>query len=157
MAEPAPVSSPSRRRPVARLLRRRLIARADSGMMHDQGGRKTRRVFRSASEARQMTPKAFLGVALVAASVVTLPQAAAANPIERACLGSDRPAASRSLCRCIGNAADLTLNGSDMRVGARFFRDPGQAERVQLSDTARDDAFWRRWRQFAQTAEAMCS
>ncbi|MFW5641828.1 MAG: hypothetical protein ACOCY0_03575 [Roseicyclus sp.] len=80
-----------------------------------------------------------------------------ANPIERACVQSDRPGVNPSLCRCIAGAADLTLSPSDMREGARFFRDPGRAQEIQLSDTPRNDAFWSRWQQFGATAEALCS
>jgi hypothetical protein len=43
-----------------------------------------------------------------------------------------------------------------MREGARFFRDPGRAQEIQLSDTPRNDAFWSRWQQFGATAEALC-
>jgi hypothetical protein len=50
----------------------------------------------------------------------------------------------------------MTLSRSDMRTGARFFRDPGRAQEVQLSDTARNDAFWSRWQRFGETAEALC-
>jgi hypothetical protein len=83
--------------------------------------------------------------------------ALSANPIERACVQSDRAEATRSLCNCIGGAAEMTLSQSDMREGARFFSDPARAQEVQLSDTRRDDAFWSRWQGFAETAEALCS
>jgi hypothetical protein len=79
-----------------------------------------------------------------------------ANPIERACNQSNRAEATRSLCNCIGGAAEMTLSQSDMREGARFFSDPARAQEVQLSDTRRDDAFWSRWQGFAETAEALC-
>ena len=82
--------------------------------------------------------------------------AAYANPIERACLQSDRPAATRALCRCIGEAADRTLTSADMRLGARFFSDPEEAQRVQLSDSPRNEEIWTRWRAFGELAEAMC-
>ncbi len=85
------------------------------------------------------------------------PGAVAANPIERACNQSNRAEANRSICRCIGDAADMTLSRSDMREGARFFTDPARAEEIQLSDTRRNDAFWSRWQGFAETAEALCS
>jgi hypothetical protein len=100
-----------------------------------------------------------LSVAALAALLAIGPVAgpAVANPIERACVQSDRPGVSQSLCRCIGDAANMTLSPSDMREGARFFRDPGRAQEVQLSDTPRNDAFWSRWQQFGATAEALCS
>lgn len=86
-----------------------------------------------------------------------LAPAAFANPIQRACIQSERPGVSRELCRCIGGAADMTLSRSDMRLGARFFRDPARAQEIQLSDTRRHDDFWRRWMQFGETAETLCS
>lgn len=89
-------------------------------------------------------------------AALAAPAVLAANPIERACVQSDRPEATRSLCRCIGDAADMTLSGSDMREGARFFSDPARAQEIQLSDTRRNDAFWSRWQGFAETAEALC-
>lgn len=79
-----------------------------------------------------------------------------AGPIGRACDQSDRPA-SRALCSCIQQAADLTLDGSDQRRAARFFSDPDKSQEVRVSDSERDSAFWDRYRNFGQTAEAMCS
>lgn len=93
----------------------------------------------------------------VSMALVPLAAPVAANTIERACLQSDRNEATRSLCRCVGSAAERVLDRNDMRTGARFFTDPEAAQRVQLSDTRRDDAFWDRWRAFAEVAEAMCS
>lgn len=99
----------------------------------------------------------FLPVAAAAALLAIGPVTPSdANPIERACVQSDRPGVTRSLCRCIGDAANMTLSPSDMREGARFFRDPGRAQEIQLSDTPRNDAFWSRWQQFGATAEALC-
>jgi hypothetical protein len=104
-------------------------------------------------------PRFFYAAAVAAAILLAglLAPAAEANPIERACLQSDRPGVTREICRCIGDAANMTLTTSDMREGARFFRDPARAERIQLSDTRRNDDFWRRWRRFGDTAEALCS
>jgi hypothetical protein len=96
-----------------------------------------------------------LAIVVMGAGVAAPP--AQANVIERACIQSDRPGVSRQMCRCIGDAARMTLSGSDMRIGARFFRDPGRAQQVQLSDTRRNDDFWRRWQQFGETAEQLCS
>ena len=97
-----------------------------------------------------------VAVAAISVAVAFGPGTVSANPIERACVQSDRPGVSRTLCRCIGDAADMTLSRSDMREGARFFTDPGRAQEVQLSDTRRNDAFWRRWQEFGDTAEALC-
>ncbi|MEQ8366581.1 MAG: hypothetical protein RIB61_07725 [Roseicyclus sp.] len=88
---------------------------------------------------------------------VTTPVPVAANPIERACLQSNRQAATRSLCGCIGNAAERTLNRGQMREGARFFSNPQRAQDVRQSDRRSDEAMWQAWRNFGETAEAMCS
>lgn len=87
---------------------------------------------------------------------IALTAPAFANPIERACLRSDRPAATRSLCACVGQAAERTLSRSEMRIGVRMMQDPEEAQRVQLSDTPRNEEIWRSWRNFGQMAEAMC-
>ncbi len=81
--------------------------------------------------------------------------AAHAGTIERACLGSDRPK-SRALCGCIQQAADVTLNGQEQRMAARFFADPHRAQQVRQSDRARDEQFWSRYKRFGATAEAYC-
>jgi len=80
-----------------------------------------------------------------------------ANPIERACNGSDRSAANARLCSCIGGVARATLSRRDMRQAARFFRDPGRAEEMRMSERRSDEAFWDRYSQFGEAAEAQCS
>ncbi|MDG3041886.1 hypothetical protein [Roseicyclus marinus] len=95
-------------------------------------------------------------LALVAAGMAIAPQPAGANPIERACLQSGRPAANRALCDCIGRAAQQTLTGGQMRAGARFFQDPQRAQDVRQSNRRNDEELWRAWRNFGETAEAMC-
>jgi hypothetical protein len=104
-----------------------------------------------------MTFPRLLPVLALALASVTVPLPAAANPIERACNASDRAAATRSLCACIGSAAERTLTRSQMREGARFFTDPQRAQDVRQSDRRSDEALWRAWRNFGETAEAMCS
>jgi len=79
-----------------------------------------------------------------------------ANPIERACNGSDRSAANARLCACIGNVARATLSRSEMRQAARFFRDPDRAEQVRMSNRSRDEAFWDRYTDFGEAAAAQC-
>ena len=95
-------------------------------------------------------------LALVAAGIFTVPGPAGANPIERACLNSGRPAATRALCDCIGRVANQTLTSGQMRAGARFFQDPQRAQDVRQSDRRSDEELWRAWRNFGETAEAMC-
>ena len=100
---------------------------------------------------------AALIVALAAPAALTLSAGeASANRIERACLQSDRRAASRNLCGCIQRVADQVLTGSDQRRAARFFTDPQRAQEVRKSDTPADDAFWQRWRDFGRAARNIC-
>jgi hypothetical protein len=98
--------------------------------------------------------------ALCTAGLVLMAQAmplpALAGPIGEACLRSDSPARNRPLCACIDGIAGMHLSGSDQRRAARFFRDPELAERTQLSDTPRDDAFWERWVAYGDAAAAAC-
>jgi len=82
--------------------------------------------------------------------------ALAANQIERACLGSDRPGVNRALCGCIQDAANITLSSKDQRLAASFFKDPQRSQLVRKSDTRADDAFWDRYRNFGRTAESFC-
>ena len=104
-----------------------------------------------------MTPRRFLpACALAVAAAAAMPVPAAANPVERACLQSARAAVSPGLCACIGSAADLTLSRGQMRAGARFFDDPQRAQEVRQSDRRRHEDLWRAWRNFGETAEAMC-
>ena len=104
-----------------------------------------------------MTFPRLLPVLALAMASVTVPLPAAANPIERACKASDRPAATRALCACIGSVAERTLTRGQMRDGARFFTDPQRAQDVRQSDRRGDEDLWRAWRNFGETAEAMCS
>lgn len=98
----------------------------------------------------------FLSLAAVLATV--LPAAmAAAGPIERACMASERGAGNRSLCGCIQQAADATLTGADQRRAAKFFKDPEAAHSTWVSQSASDDAFWDRYKSFGSTAEAYCT
>lgn len=95
-----------------------------------------------------------LAVVVAAALPASL---AAAGPIERACLASDRAAGNRALCGCIQQAADATLSNSDQRRAAKFFKDPESAHSTWVSQSASDDAFWDRYKTFGQTAEAYCA
>jgi hypothetical protein len=76
--------------------------------------------------------------------------------IGRACIGSDRDSASPTLCSCIQRVANQSLSPADQNRAADFFGNPDRAEEVKKSDTSRDDAFWERYRAFADRAEATC-
>ncbi len=93
---------------------------------------------------------------LLAAAIAMAAPMAQANAVERACNQSDRRAATPQLCDCIGTVADMTLNRSDQREAARFFRDPQRAQDVRMSDRRSDEAFWDRYVAFGATAEATC-
>ena len=94
---------------------------------------------------------------LIAVGVfVSLSVPASAGVIERACLKSDRKAASRSLCGCIQDVADLTLSSADQRRAASFFTDPDRAQSVRQSSSRRDEQFWDRYRAFGNYAGTYC-
>ena len=104
----------------------------------------------------QQMKKSILLAAVAAVTLPVLSTAAAAGPIESACLRSDR-GASRALCSCIQQVADMTLRGGDQRRAAKFFRDPDQAQEVRMSKRDSDNEFWRRYRAFGDAAEAYCA
>lgn len=95
-----------------------------------------------------------VAVALLALALPVAP--AQAGPIENACLGSGRPAATRALCNCIDAVARQTLSWGEQRQAARFFSDPQRAQDVRMSKSDRDNAFWARYRAFVTAAEARC-
>ena len=94
---------------------------------------------------------------LAAVLALGVASAALAGPVETACNRSDRDAASRSLCACVGQVADQTLRGADQRRAAAFFRDPEKAHKAWMSKRASDDAFWERYKAFGAQAEASCA
>lgn len=77
--------------------------------------------------------------------------------VAKACVASGRDAANRSLCSCVQQVANQSLNASDQRRAAGFFEDPQTAQDTRQSDRASDEAFWARYRAFADRAEASCS
>lgn len=93
---------------------------------------------------------------LVVVLALALPIMALAGPVQTACNRSDRDAATRSMCACIGQVADQTLRGADQRRAATFFRDPEKAHKAWMSKRAADDAFWERYKAFGAQAEASC-
>lgn len=101
--------------------------------------------------------KPLIAAALALLLLPMIPAPASAGPIENACLRSDRPQATRALCRCIGAVASQTLTRSEQRRAARFFRDPQLAQDIRMSRSARDNEFWARYRAFGAAAETRCS
>lgn len=94
-----------------------------------------------------------LGIAL---AVSMLPAMSAAEPIEQACLASERAAGNRALCDCIQDAANRTLTERDQRLAARFFSDPHRAQVVRQSKSRSHEAFWMRYEAFGEIAETYC-
>ena len=79
-----------------------------------------------------------------------------ANAVERACNASDRQAATRALCDCIGDVAEMTLSNREQRQAARFFGDPHEAQVVRMSSNRSDENFWDRYVAFGRAAERIC-
>lgn len=118
------------------------------------GTEKTRVAAKKRGEG--MTKGLLLGAAtLVAAGFFAA--GAQAGPIERACIKSDRQAASRSLCGCIQQVADITLDRRDQKLAATFFRDPHRAQEVRQSDRQSHEVFWKKYKAFGRSAENYCS
>jgi hypothetical protein len=98
-----------------------------------------------------------LFAALLAVTFAPVIPTSASAALESACLRSDRPQATRSLCRCIGAVANQTLTRSEQRRAASFFRDPQLAQDTRMSRNERDNQFWARYRAFGEAAEQRCS
>ncbi len=89
-------------------------------------------------------------------AVSIFPSISNSGPIERSCLQSGRDAANRAVCSCIQQVADQTLRGADQRKAAKLIGNPDAAHEVWLSKRASDDAFWDRYKNFGETAQAYC-
>jgi len=98
-----------------------------------------------------------LAATAVALFLPLLSTGAAAGPIEKACLNSDRRGVNRQVCNCIQQVADMTLRGADQRRAAKFFSNPDQAQQVRMSDSDSDNAFWDRYKAFGENASALCA
>lgn len=81
---------------------------------------------------------------------------AANGVIKRACVASDRAAATPKLCSCIQRVANDALSRSDRRTVAKWFADPHMAQELKMSQTDRDDALWERYQAFGQLVQAVC-
>ena len=81
---------------------------------------------------------------------------AVSGDLAKACIAGGRDAANRSLCSCVQQVANQSLNASDQRRAAAFFGDPDTAQQVRQSDRAGDEAFWTRYRAFADRAQSGC-
>ena len=80
-----------------------------------------------------------------------------AGPIDRACMKSDRKARTSRLCGCLQFVADKTLDRSDQRMAAKFFKKPQMAQDIRQSDKPSHEVFWRKYKAFGATAESVCA
>jgi hypothetical protein len=76
--------------------------------------------------------------------------------IGQACMAAGRSAANPALCACVQQVASQTLSASDQARVAGFFAEPDLAQEIRVADGAASEAFWRRYRQFTETAEGQC-
>ncbi|MEL6619968.1 MAG: hypothetical protein AAFP16_13910 [Pseudomonadota bacterium] len=81
----------------------------------------------------------------------------ATGPIYQACRGAGRDQASRGRCGCVQAVANQSLTNDDQRRGAGFFDDPHQAQVTRQSDRPSDERFWRRWKDYSQSAARICT
>ena len=81
---------------------------------------------------------------------------AVAGPLGNACLRSDIAGVTTTLCLCIDDVAEKTLDRRDQRRAARFFADPDTAHDVRQSDNDSDEAFWQRYAAFSKAAADSC-
>lgn len=93
---------------------------------------------------------------LAAVTLPAVPHMAEAGPMKRACLKSDRKAASRRMCRCMQQVADRELRSSDQKLAASFFKDPHKAQEIRQSDRLSHERFWKRYKEFSTTFAATC-
>lgn len=78
------------------------------------------------------------------------------GPIGSSCMASGRSAANPALCSCIQGVANQMLSSGDQSRAAAFFEDPDKAQETRTSDNPSTERFWERYRQFADTASAVC-
>ncbi len=93
-------------------------------------------------------------IALIATLVLT-PQLSSAKAIKKACLKADR--GTRAQCSCIQSVANRTLNNSQQRKGATFFKDPQKAQDTRQSSRSADNKMWDAWKKFGNVAAEQCS
>lgn len=82
--------------------------------------------------------------------------AAAKGPIYTACRKAGRKAATASRCGCIQAVADRELSASQQRRGAGYFKSPQKLQDVRQSNAGSNEAFWKAWKAFGQSATRSC-
>jgi len=92
-----------------------------------------------------------------ARAVQATPVLFATGPIYSACRSAGRDQASRARCGCVQAVANQSLNSNDQRRGAGFFSNPQLAQDVRQSDRSIDELFWRRWKDYSESAGRQCT
>ncbi len=96
-------------------------------------------------------------ISMTAAALSWVAPVAEAGVISRACMQSNRTAATPALCGCIQQVANATLTRTERKKASKFFSDPHMAQEVRQSDRSRDEVFWKRYRAFGERARMTCS
>lgn len=91
------------------------------------------------------------------AALILTPMMAQAGPISRACMASDSKHRSVQVCGCIQKVANRTLDRSDQKLAAKFFKKPQMAQDIRMSDNRQHEVFWKKYKEFGATASATCS
>lgn len=103
-----------------------------------------------------MTSRPIIAAAIAAFLFALLPAPADAGVINRACLNSNRDAASRGMCKCLQQVANQNLSRADQRLAASFFKNPHKAQKIRQSDRPAHERFWLRYKEFGANAAASC-
>ena len=99
---------------------------------------------------------ALIALMLATITLPATPQVVEAGALKRACLKSDRQAASRRMCRCMQQVADRELRRSDQKLAASFFKDPHKAQEIRQSDNLSHERFWKRYKEFSTVFATNC-
>ena len=103
-----------------------------------------------------MTRPLFLALIIAALVFPFMPSKSEAGILGRACMRSDRKAATRPMCNCIQQVANQSLSRADQRLAASFFADPHKAQEIRQSDMRGHEQFWSRYKEFGTIVAASC-
>lgn len=94
---------------------------------------------------------------LAAALTAFAAPAPATGVIERACVKSDRSAATRTACNCIQDVANIKLSRAEQKFAAKFFSDPHLSQEIRQSDHPSNERFWKKYKEFGTVAARNCT
>lgn len=72
------------------------------------------------------------------------------------CMASGRSSANPALCSCVQGVANRTLSAADRSRASGFFTNPDAAQQTRTRDDSASEAFWLRYRAFADAARSEC-